>query len=81
LDSLTPLSRGLFSLLGVNQGVLLQAVRGFRKSSQGGTGVQPDHLYSLIRACDVVSRHQVSGKHQSAAGKGHASPHGFTCRE
>ena len=64
LDSLTPLSHGLFSLLGVNQGVLLQAVRGYRKSPQGGTGVLPDHVYSLIRAFDVVSCHQVSRGHQ-----------------
>jgi hypothetical protein len=85
LDSLTPLSHGLFSLLGVNQGVLLQAVRGYRKSPQGGTGVLPDHVYSLIRACDLVSCHQVSRGHQgcriTVQQAGRTALHGCTFRE
>ena len=45
LDSLTPLSRGLFSLLGVEQGVLLQAGGG---AATWGT-CSPNVLENLVR--------------------------------
>ena len=64
LDSLTPLSRGVFGLLGVDQGVLLQAVKGPRLVSREFTGFQPEQLDYLIKAYSVALEHDVStGQH------------------
>jgi hypothetical protein len=58
LDCLTPLSRGLFSLLGVDQGVLLQAAA----AAGRGTGMdingnyQPSDLAAIMSVyCDVLA--------------------------
>jgi hypothetical protein len=64
LDSLTPLSRGAFSLLGVEQVVLVQAVEVFQLFHPHvvwGTGCHPDQLDLLLAAYGVALQCQVSG--------------------
>jgi hypothetical protein len=55
LDSLTPLSRGLFSLLGVDQGVLLQAAGRCTGMDINGK-YQPSDLAAIMTVyCDVLA--------------------------
>jgi hypothetical protein len=59
LDSLTPLSRNLFDLLGVDQGVLLQAARGAEGCLEGA-GFTTDHLDRLLTVYNYLLANQVS---------------------
>jgi hypothetical protein len=65
LDSLTPLSRGLFGLLGVDQGVLLQAAEGV--DAVWGSGFEPDYFGGIVNACCGVLVGQVSRQQLSQA--------------
>jgi hypothetical protein len=58
LDSLTPLSRGLFGLLGVDQGVLRQAAEGV--DAVWGSGFEPDYFGGIVGACCGVLVDQLS---------------------
>jgi hypothetical protein len=62
LDSLTPLSRSLFSLLGVKQCVLLQAsrVRGGQANTGPPPGQAPGLVFDFISVYQGVVAYQVS---------------------
>jgi hypothetical protein len=59
LDSLTPLSRGLFGLLGVDQGVLLEVARGASDEWSGQVQCKPENHGCIVSAWCLTPDYQV----------------------